>query len=185
VSAENGITAGDVQNVKFTATKFHAGYDVADVEDLLDWIEAALRRYESAAAGPVPYAPPDGAKARLTAAELREHRQAIGGTKFREGYASAEVDTFLDAAATTLARYEAAPPLADAVRATPPSISLPAPATNTSALGLRELTAQLQFTSARLGMSDTVTVVLPDGAQLRVVAVARTPDEVQIHVAPR
>ena len=78
------LTADDVLNAKFQATKFREGYDQDEVDDFLDLVVATLRAREGGPATPRP----------LTAQDVAGQR--FQATKFREGYDQDEVDAFLD-----------------------------------------------------------------------------------------
>ena len=78
------LTADDVLNKKFQATKFREGYDQDEVDDLLDRVVATLRAREAGAPADRP----------LTAADL--DALSFTTTKFREGYAQGDVDALLE-----------------------------------------------------------------------------------------
>jgi len=85
------LHADDVRNVRFSNTKFRAGYDQGEVDDFLDRVESHLRA--------------DGAdrSARAITDEAVVN-QRFRGTKFRAGYDQDEVDDFLDRIVTELRR---------------------------------------------------------------------------------
>jgi DivIVA domain-containing protein len=76
------MRAEDVIDTRFTPTRFRAGYDQDQVDDLLDRITATFAAAEQGR-GPGP----------LTADEVVAAR--FQPTKFREGYDQGEVDDFL------------------------------------------------------------------------------------------
>ncbi|NUU19380.1 DivIVA domain-containing protein [Cellulomonas humilata] len=76
------LSADDVLQARFAATKFRPGYDQVEVDDLLDRVADALRTGGDVA---------DLGSVRLTQ------------TQWREGYDIAEVDAFLDEARVSLA----------------------------------------------------------------------------------
>lgn len=78
------LSADDVLNAKFQATKFREGYDQDEVDDFLDLVVSTLRAREGGPATPRP----------LTAQDVAGQR--FQATKFREGYDQDEVDAFLD-----------------------------------------------------------------------------------------
>jgi DivIVA domain-containing protein len=84
------LSADDVLNSKFEATKFRDGYDQDEVDDFLDRVVATLRARETGASvrGPV------------TVGELDSTR--FQRTKFREGYDTDGVDGLLAEVRQTL-----------------------------------------------------------------------------------
>ncbi len=89
------LTAQQVQNVTFSTVRLGLGYDMVEVDDLLDRLGETLRNYEQGGQGR------DVTADELSAATFRE-------TKLREGYKPAEIDAFLQEAIETLRAYEAA-----------------------------------------------------------------------------
>jgi DivIVA domain-containing protein len=87
------LRAEDVRARRFTVTRWHRGYDVAEVDVLLERAASAL---EELAAG----APAGPAHPALTGEEVRS--STFGTTLRRTGYDEAEVDEFLDALAEAL-----------------------------------------------------------------------------------
>lgn len=77
------LTADDVLNAKFQATKFRWGYDQNEVDDFLDQVVATLKGGRT-----------------LHAHDVRTHE--FRRTRFREGYAIDDVDALMDAVARTL-----------------------------------------------------------------------------------
>lgn len=195
------LSAQDVLNQKFSATKFRLGYDVESVDDFLDEVVRALTSWAS------------GVRPALTAEGVRAPR--FPATKFREGYSQEEVDDFLNEVARTLRTYEEgaatadrpASPAEQVVSARPVSgtninnlfgiggavgvggqvgvgpFSTDAPVVTATAVGLREATSQLQYAAVRAAGSDTVRVLGPDGRPWVIVGVDATPDGVVIHIA--
>ncbi|WP_456844952.1 DivIVA domain-containing protein [Cellulomonas sp. P5_C6] len=84
------LSADDVLNARFAATKFRPGYDQDEVDDLLDQVAVALRT---------------GGNVGLDEVELQQ-------TRWREGYDIAEVDAFLDEARASLASPRPVVPVA-------------------------------------------------------------------------
>jgi DivIVA domain-containing protein len=84
------LTAEDVRARRFTVTRWHRGYDVAEVDALLERAASAL---EELAAG-------DPGGPALTGEDVRS--STFGTTLRRTGYDEAEVDEFLDALAEAL-----------------------------------------------------------------------------------
>ena len=82
------LRAEDVRARRFTVTRWHRGYDVAEVDVLLERAASALEQL--AAGGP----------AVLTGEDVRS--STFGTTLRRTGYDEAEVDEFLDALAEAL-----------------------------------------------------------------------------------
>ncbi len=85
------LTADEVLDARFQATKFREGYDQVEVDAFLDRVAVVLRAREAGSAPAVT----------LTAAEVAAAR--FQATKFREGYDQDEVDDFLDRVQATLA----------------------------------------------------------------------------------
>lgn len=78
------LTADDVRTRRFPSSKFRQpGYDVRQVDDLLDRVTAGLEYYEAAGAGGKP----------IGSEDLRLVRFQV--TKYRQGYQMDAVDTFL------------------------------------------------------------------------------------------
>lgn len=84
--------SSEANNVKFSLTKFRAGYELAEVDDFLDSLHNALAQWES------------GRPGTILAAVVVQQRFAV--TKFRNGYDQDQVDDFLVKAAATLQAYE-------------------------------------------------------------------------------
>jgi len=92
------LTADEVLNQKFQATKFRDGYDQDEVDDFLDAVAATLRAHEHGETATAKGAP---------LLKARDVRAAImKPVKYREGYDPRAVDALLDRVAATLARYE-------------------------------------------------------------------------------
>ncbi|GAB2699519.1 DivIVA domain-containing protein [Thalassiella azotivora] len=97
-----------VLDERFTATKFRDGYDQDEVDDFLDRAVETLR---AQGAGDVVTGPGGARRADVppvepvTAREVRTAR--LGRSRWREGYAIAEVDAFLRRVVTALTDLEA------------------------------------------------------------------------------
>ena len=76
------LTAHDIRSARFAATKFREGYDITEVDALLERIAATFEH------------PAGGRVGSLTADDVLNAR--FQATKFREGYDQDEVDDFLD-----------------------------------------------------------------------------------------
>ncbi|GAA3220919.1 DivIVA domain-containing protein [Oerskovia jenensis] len=182
------LTAQQVLNTTFSATKFREGYDVEQVDDYLDRVTATLTAYE---AGDRP------GTGLLTSAEARSVR--FSATKWREGYDVTEVDDLIDGIVGTLASYEAGP--AQAPSTPPPtgaanvavgqqdSPGAPEPTAGTGAggkpLGIHDLTTQLQYARIRANGSDRLVVLLPDGTTASVTALDAGPHGITLRTAPQ
>lgn len=84
------LTAHDVRGARFARTKFREGYDMGEVDALLERAAATLEVLAGARPGP----------AALSARDVAESR--FMATKFRDGYDQVEVDDFLDRVAAAL-----------------------------------------------------------------------------------
>ncbi|GAA2724439.1 DivIVA domain-containing protein [Cellulomonas aerilata] len=92
----SALTAREVRAARFTATTLREGYDVAQVDALLERVATSL---DDLAAGRVdPHT--------LTAEEVLDAR--FPATRFRDGYDQNQVDDFLDAAILALRAGHAA-----------------------------------------------------------------------------
>ncbi|MFF3065334.1 DivIVA domain-containing protein [Oerskovia sp. NPDC057915] len=187
------LTADQVLDTKFTATKFREGYDVVQVDDYLDRVAVTLAAYES---GDRP------GTGLLTSAEASGVR--FSATKWREGYDVTEVDDLIDGIVGTLRSYESGPaptphPAAphptgaasDAVGQQDPAVTSPVPAAGATAgpgskpLGIHDLTTQLQYARVRANGSDRLVVLLPDGSTAHVTALDAGPDGITLRTAPQ
>ncbi len=110
------ITADEVLEVRFRATKFDYGYDQDDVDDFLDRVVATLRSLDSGE-------PTDHA---VGADDVRD--VTFQPTRFREGYDLQQVDEVLDRVQQTLRARGASA----STRRTPPAPPAPADARRTS-----------------------------------------------------
>ncbi|MFF2620401.1 DivIVA domain-containing protein [Oerskovia jenensis] len=179
------LTADQVLNTKFSATKFREGYDVEQVDLYLDRVTATLTAYEAGGR------PGTGL---LTSAEARSVR--FSATKWREGYDVTEVDDLIDGIVGTLASYEAGPapapssphPTAAASDAVGPQDApgAPEPAAGVGGkpLGIHDLTTQLQYARIRANGSDRLVVLLPDGTTASVTALDAGPQGITLRTAP-
>lgn len=84
------VTAAEVSSLQFSQTKFREGYNVQQVDALLERIRVALENIEQRPGSPVG----------LTAADVLGARFSV--TRFRAGYDQDEVDKALDSVITTL-----------------------------------------------------------------------------------
>jgi DivIVA domain-containing protein len=184
------LTAQQVLDTTFTATKFRAGYDVEQVDIYLDDVSATLKAYEAGGR------PGTGL---LTSVEARDARFAA--TKWREGYDVTEVDDLMDSIVSTLQSYEAGPvpaPLQGAPHPTDAASdavgqhdapALPSPAAGSAArddtrpLGIHDLTTQLQYARVRANGSDRLVVLLPDGSTAHVTALEAGPQGITLRTA--
>ncbi len=149
------LSSADVRSARFTATKFREGYEIPEVDQVLDAASdtlAHLERGETVKADGSPLlTPTDLLAARFTS------------TRLREGYDVVEVDDLLDEIITTLNTYIAraqrgeplspvsahepedpqvptttdVAPIEDAQEATPTSDTTPEPAAEASPLEAR------------------------------------------------
>ena len=93
------LTANEVLDQKFQATKFREGYDQDQVDDFLDAVAATLRAHEHGETVTAKGAP---------LLKARDVRAAImKPVKYREGYDPRDVDPLLDRVVSTLNGYEA------------------------------------------------------------------------------
>ena len=155
------LTADDVLNHKFAATKFREGYDQGEVDTFLDRVTSTLRGLEVG----------ETTHDVVTADEVAMVR--FQGTKFREGYDQDEVDDFLDRVRERLTQAPEDAPVwqpGEPVEAGP----LPVAATD---LVMR---LQIAYTTRRAGAPDVVSVHLPDGQVRSVVDVRSTPTGIEL-----
>lgn len=171
------LTAHDVLNATFTATKFREGYDVEQVDDYLDRVAAALEAYEKGT-------PATGL---FTSQQARDVR--FSATKWREGYEVTEVDDLIDSIVSALTSYEAGPratpqtpaPVRDAVGPQDaPAVDHRTSDPDAKPLGIHDLTTQLQYARIRASASDRLTVLLPDGSTAFVTALDAGPDGITL-----
>lgn len=186
------ITAAEVLNVKFQATKFRDGYDQDAVDDFLDTIVATLRALESGA-----IVGPHGQRL-LGPDDVREHR--FPRTKYREGYDISQVDAMLATTEATLQEY------ADRVRAAAPvevpvfAHGLPAPSgpplstvapsgtptgsAHPDGMGAFDVVMKLQTArGAQIGDNrDRLLAVGPDGVAHGIARIENTPDGVVLRL---
>ncbi|MDD6461874.1 MAG: DivIVA domain-containing protein [Bifidobacteriaceae bacterium] len=94
-SAASLVTARQVDRQKFGLTRFHAGYDIDQVDDFLEQAKQTLSAYESGA----------GRSGMLTSAAVEN--QFFEMVQFREAYKTDQVDDFVKQIAATLRYYEA------------------------------------------------------------------------------
>lgn len=112
------LTADDVLNARFTATKFTYGYDQDDVDDFLDRVVRTLRGIESGT-------PADDT---VTAHTVRD--VTFQPTRFREGYDMQQVDDLLERVRQTL---DASPAAAAPTSGAPVTDAPPPPPAPTTA----------------------------------------------------
>ncbi|MEV7962477.1 DivIVA domain-containing protein [Oerskovia paurometabola] len=180
------LTAQQVLDTTFTATKFREGYDVEQVDIYLDDVSATLKAYEAGGR------PGTGLLTSATAGEVR-----FAATKWREGYDVTEVDDLIDAIVGTLRSYESrtvptAPPAvphpggaaSDAVGQQDATAPDPAAAAGARPLGIHDLTTRLQYARVRANGSDRLVVLLPDGSSAHVTALDAGPQGITLRTAP-
>lgn len=150
------LTADDVLNAKFHATRFRDGYDQDEVDSFLDRVVDTL----AAKPGTQP----------VTVAQVESVR--FTATRFRDGYDQDQVDDFLDKVVETLQQL-APPPLQVPVGQVPAHEPPPLTA---GALAASELLSRLQLARAVQVSTapDTVLLRMPDGAVRAVVDVRVT-----------
>ena len=156
------LTAAEVLNKKFSATKFREGYDQDEVDAFLDRVAVTLQEMERGESTP-----------RAVTA------QAVGdvkfkATKFREGYDQDEVDDFLDLVRERLTQGPQDVPVWQP--AAPMTSSATAPIDATSLV----MRVQLAHTMRPPGAPDVVTVQLPDGQVRSVTDVRSTPNGIEL-----
>jgi DivIVA domain-containing protein len=160
------LTADDVLNHKFSATKFREGYDQDEVDAFLDRVAVTLRGIERGESTP-------GA---VTAQEVNGVK--FKATKFREGYDQDEVDDFLDLVRERLTQQPVdAPVWAPAAPVDAAPVTFGAAAIPATALVMR---LQMAHTTRPPGAPDTVTVQLPDGQRRPVADVRSTPTGIEL-----
>ncbi|MEZ0446640.1 DivIVA domain-containing protein [Cellulomonas sp. ICMP 17802] len=167
------LSADQVLNQKFAATKFREGYDQDEVDDFLDRVAETVRELEGGAHASRP----------VTAQEVGGIRFAA--TKWREGYDQREVDDFLDRVRERLASPAPAPTEAPAWQPNPVDAPLFPPSTigaRPAAISASALVTRLQMARATrpVGAPDAVAVRLPDGTVHPVVDLASTADGVEL-----
>lgn len=89
------MLSGDITKKKFATTKWREGYQMDQVDALLERVRATLIGYEHRRR------PTDA----ITATEVAESR--FIRTKFRSGYDQDQVDDFLDELVAALRKHEA------------------------------------------------------------------------------
>ncbi|WP_186813416.1 DivIVA domain-containing protein [Cellulomonas xylanilytica] len=156
------LTAYEVLNQKFAATKFREGYDQDEVDAFLDRVTATLKELEG------------GETARDGVTERDIDTVRFQGTKFREGYDQGEVDDFLDRVRERLVQGpQDVVPVRDA--AAPVDVS----ALAATALVMR---LQMAHSTRPSGAPDAVAVRLPDGQLRSVVDVRSTPEGIELRL---
>jgi DivIVA domain-containing protein len=111
------LTSDEVRAAEFSTVRVAAGYEMVEVDDLLDRLAACLAGYEQGGTGPY-----------LTADELTAVQ--FTQTRLREGYRPDEVDELLDRAMEAVRAYEVlagrqAAIAENAVAVQPPVAALP------------------------------------------------------------
>lgn len=84
--------SSDINQVRFSMTKFRAGYEMSEVDAFLDSLQKSLLQWEAGRSGTI------------LAGEVVHQRFSV--TKFRNGYDQDQVDDFLDQATATLQVHE-------------------------------------------------------------------------------
>ncbi|WP_082495086.1 DivIVA domain-containing protein [Cellulomonas sp. Leaf334] len=153
------LTAYDVLNQKFAATKFREGYDQDEVDRFLDRVTVTLRGLEGG----------ETTGDAVTADEVGAVR--FHATKFREGYDQDEVDDFLDRVRERLTQAPADAPVWQ------PGAPVDVPAIAATALVMR---LQMAHSTRPPGAPDVVSVHLPDGQVRSVVDVRSTPTGIEL-----
>jgi DivIVA domain-containing protein len=179
------LTAQQVLDTTFTATKFREGYDVEQVDIYLDDVSATLKAYEAGGR------PGTGLLTSAAAAGVR-----FSATKWREGYEVTEVDELIDAIVGTLRSYESGPAPTSPLTVPHPTAAAsdvvgqqdataPDHASGTRPLGIHDLTTQLQYARVRANGSDRLVVLLPDGSSAHVTALDAGPQGITLRTAPQ
>ena len=179
------LTAQQVLDTTFTATKFREGYDVEQVDIYLDDVSATLKAYEAGGR------PGTGLLTSAAAGDVR-----FSATKWREGYEVTEVDELIDAIVGTLRSYESGPTPTSPLTVPHPTAAArddvgqqdaPAPdhAPGARPLGIHDLTTQLQYARVRANGSDRLVVLLPDGSSAHVTALDAGPQGITLRTAPQ
>ena len=155
------LTAYDVLNQKFSATKFREGYDQDEVDGFLDRVMATLQGLERGES--VPDA--------VTAEEVGT--VTFQSSRFREGYDQDEVDRFLDRV-----REQLTTQVPEDVPVWQPS----APVVSSAPIAATALVMRVQtaYSTRPPGAPDVVTVHLPDGQVRSVIDVRSTPSGVEL-----
>ncbi len=91
------LTSDDVNNHRFSITKFQAGYSINQVDDFLDKVVEELRRREGSSVE-------TGSEARCTAQDVRSVQ--FKHTRWLDGYNQSQVDEFLLKVAETFNEFE-------------------------------------------------------------------------------
>lgn len=102
------LSAEDVTNQKFKATRFREGYDQDEVDEFLEEVTGTLRTWESLSDA---LASGKSVDVRTAWSQGQVTSAMVTGSRFRatrrhEGYSQPEVDTFLDDLAETLYTWE-------------------------------------------------------------------------------
>ena len=155
------LTAADVLNHKFSATKFREGYDQDEVDAFLDRVSVTLQGIERGESTPGAVTPQEVGDVKFKA------------TKFREGYDQDEVDDFLDLVRERLTQE----PVDVPVWQPGAPVTLGATPIAATALVMR---LQMAHTTRPPGAPDVVTVQLPDGQARSVIDVRSTPTGIEL-----
>ena len=91
------LTSADIATTTFTTTRFLEGYEMTEVDSLLDTVRSTLAQYERPTIL--------GLAQVITAESVVQAR--FQPTKFRTGYKQDDVDIFLDRAVEALRAHEA------------------------------------------------------------------------------
>ncbi len=175
----------DVLAKVFDTVKFREGYALDEVDDLLDVVVQALQEHRARAlatgAQPAVPAPPTGAQrtgAQPTGAQPTGAQPAVPTSTGAQAAVQSLRDLHASPAGLTPAAAVRALDTGASVTSTP----LP-PDPEAAALGTRVLISQLQIATIRTQGNDVLTLVTPDGAVLRVVAVDASPQGVTLRTA--
>lgn len=90
------LTSADIPTTTFTTTRFLEGYEMTEVDALLEAVRSTLAQFER------PTILGDGIA--ITADEVVSSR--FQATRFRSGYKQDDVDIFLDRVVEVLRSYE-------------------------------------------------------------------------------
>lgn len=160
------LTSNQVREAMFPTVRLAAGYDMMEVDALLDRLVAALETYERGSAA-----------VDLSSSELE--RADFTQTRLREGYDMRDVDALISDAVQTLRDYEQSPPR--------PASSPSQSPTTAWGLSVKDLIRRLEDLQATHGDGTERTPVraqTPDGNTYAVAAVISSPDGPVIALSP-
>lgn len=160
------LTSKQVREAMFPTVRLAAGYDMMEVDVLLDRLVAALETYERGSAA-----------VDLSSSELG--RAGFTQTRLREGYDMRHVDALISDAVQTLRDYEQSPPRPTSSPSQSPAVAW--------GLSVKDLIRQLEDLQARHGYGTEhtpVRVQTPDGNTYAAAAVILSPDGPVIALSP-